>query len=174
MATSDERLLSLAHGVGKTLKASQLRLVLAESCTGGVIAAALTDVPGISEFFCGSAVTYRNETKAQWLSVSRDDLANPAIGAVSRQVAEQMCRGVLQSTPEADLAAAITGHLGPNSPPNLDGVVYICVLMRGESTPMIQRSTLKDEISPPRSVRYARQRQAAMLVLQTILELLES
>jgi len=174
MSTPDEQLLTLAHQVGNALRTTQLRLVLAESCTGGVIAAALTDVPGISEFFCGSAVTYRNETKAQWLNVSRDDLANLTIGAVSRQVAEQMCRGVLTSTPEADLAAAITGHLGPNSPPDLDGVVYICVLLRGSSTPIFQRSTLKNEISPQHSVRYVRQRQAAGLVLQTVLVLLQS
>lgn len=134
---------------------------------------AMTSVSGISEFFCGSAVTYRNDTKARWLGVSADDLANPAIGAVSSQVAEQMCRGVLDRTPEASLAAAITGHLGPNAPEGLDGVVYIGLVFRSTAPATapatVQRHLLSAQTEVAERQRPVRQQEAAVLVLQSIL-----
>jgi len=130
---------------------------------------AMTSVSGISEFFCGSAVTYRNDTKARWLGVSADDLANPAIGAVSSQVAEQMCQGVLDRTPEASLAAAITGHLGPNAPEGLDGVVYIGLVFRSAAPVTVQRHLLSAQTEVAERQRPVRQQEAAVLVLQSIL-----
>lgn len=130
---------------------------------------ALADVPGISEHFCGSAVTYRNETKAQWLGVARDHLANPKIGPVSPHVAEQMCLGALERTSEADLAAAITGHLGPNAPVEMDGIVFIATAFRNDRVASIQRRTLADIEPPTHSLRYSRQREAGTFVLQAIL-----
>lgn len=170
----DEQLYELAHKLGAELKARQLKLVLAESCTGGMAAAALTDVPGISAHFCGSMVTYRDATKADWLGVSRDVLANPKLGAVSPVVAEEMCLGALDRTSEADLAAAITGHLGPDAPAGLDGTIYIGVAWRSGSPPLIQRRTLTEVLRTSRSPRHARQRQATEILLVAVLKVLTS
>lgn len=172
MSATEQRLFELAHQLGRELLSRRLRIVLAESCTAGVVAMAISDLPGISESFCGSAVTYRNETKSQWLGVSQQQLENPKIGPVSPQVAEQMCLGALQRTPEADLAVAITGHLGPHAPPDLDGVVYIAVARRGAQTATIQRRTLSDGEPPTRSLRFSRQREAGVLALQAVLTFL--
>ena len=65
----------LARQVAARLEEQNKRVVFAESCTGGKMAAAMTTVPGISSWFCGSAVTYREATKTQWLSVAESDLA---------------------------------------------------------------------------------------------------
>lgn len=112
----------------KLLKKHKQKIVLAESCTGGLVSATLCGVPGVSEYHCGSSVVYRLETKAEWLDVSRDKLIDP--GPVSPLIAEQMAAGVLLKTPEATLSLSITGHLGPNSPKNQDGLIYIGVAER--------------------------------------------
>ncbi len=75
-----------AGQLAKTLKQQGVKVVFAESCTGGLIAASLAQLPGISDWLCGSAVTYRNETKRQWLGVSGENLIRR--GAVSATVAE--------------------------------------------------------------------------------------
>jgi len=165
----------LALEVVAALRDQKRRLVLAESCTGGLLASTLAQISGVSEVFCGSAVTYRNETKAEWIDVSREILANPTIGPVSSIVADQMCRGVLDHTSEADLAASITGHLGPNAPPELDGVIYIGVWSRGSPAPEIEKRMVS--AIPPDGVllREYRRVEAARFVLQRVLnELLHS
>jgi PncC family amidohydrolase len=100
------------------------RLVLVESCTAGMVAAELGQIPGISNYLCGSLVVYRNDSKAKWLGIAQEWLDDPKIGPVSLQVTEALARSALDRTPEATIAAAITGHLGPGSPPDLDGVIY--------------------------------------------------
>jgi nicotinamide-nucleotide amidase len=117
-----------AAALASALKQKNVRVVLAESCTAGLAAATLAQTPGVSEHFCGSAVVYRQATKQAWLRVSESDLG--AYSAVSEQVARQMAAGVLRNTPEADFAASITGHLGPDAPPEADGVVFIGVVGR--------------------------------------------
>ncbi|WP_437228691.1 CinA family protein [Planctomicrobium sp. SH661] len=174
MSDLEKQLFALAHQLGTELKSRRVRLILAESCTGGVVSMALTDVPGISDVYCGSAVTYRNETKAEWLGVSRRDLADSRIGAVSAQVAEQMCLGALQRTPEAELAASITGHLGPNAPAELDGVVYIGVAFRSRPAWVQRRTLTVSEASAEHSLRHLRQREAGTLVLQAVLSALSN
>ena len=114
--------------IAALLKQKNLKVVFAESCTGGLVSAALARVPGISDFLCGSAVTYRLDTKAKWLGVSEALLLDP--GPVSEAVARAMAHGVLVHTPEADIAASITGHLGPNAPDGQDGLVFIGVACR--------------------------------------------
>ena len=121
-------LAALVQEVASLLRQTQQRIVFAESCTGGLVSASLARVPGISDFLCGSAVVYRLDTKARWLSVSEALLLNP--GPVSEEVARAMALGVLAHTPEADLAASITGHLGPNAPDDQDGLVFIGVARR--------------------------------------------
>jgi len=175
MIPSEELLRKNAEELAQALKGfpAPCRLVLAESCTGGLVSMTLTEIPGISEFFCGSAVTYRNETKACWLGVSRAQLADPMIGPVSRETADQMCRGVLQQTPEATLAAAVTGHLGPDAPPKLDGVIYIGVAFRDDLQVRVERHLLSAQPRPGIPLRHDRRTQAAQLVLQSLLHRLK-
>lgn len=91
-----------------------LRLACAESCTGGLVAAAITDMPGSSAVLWGGIVSYSNECKERLLGVKPETLA--ACGAVSREVASQMAEGVLAASGEggADIALAITGIAGPD------------------------------------------------------------
>lgn len=170
MSDPEVPIYSLAFQVGELLKVSGLRLVLAESCTGGLLSKAMVDIPGISKYYCGSAVTYRNETKAEWLKADRGLLNNPMIGPVSPQIAEQMCRGVLDKTPEADVAASVTGHLGPDAPPDLDGVVYIGVVFRNAPKAHVVRRKLSDNEPENGTKRSVRQREAAAFVLKELLD----
>lgn len=117
-----------ARRLARLLKATNRKVVFAESCTGGLASGALTKIPGISQWHCGGVVVYRNETKQAFLSIPAAVLINP--GPVSAEVAERMATSVLHRTPEADLAAAVTGHLGPHAPSKLDGLVFIAVAWR--------------------------------------------
>ncbi len=149
-----------AQKLAALLDEQRVRVVLAESCTAGLASAALAQVPGISHWHCGSAVTYREETKQAWLDVSSADLAR--FTAVSEPVAQQMAVGVLAKTPEANFAASITGHLGPNAPEGFDGIALIGVAHRdGESTNVlgIHRIVLRS------TGRIQRQEEAATLLL---------
>ena len=103
-----------------------VRLATAESCTGGLIAAALTDVPGSSQVFGGSVVAYANETKSALLGVEPTILA--AHGAVSEPVARAMARGAL-AIPGTALAVATTGIAGPGggSPDKPLGTVWFAI-----------------------------------------------
>ena len=104
------------------------RIVLAESCTGGLVTATLAKVPGVSEHLCGGMVTYRNETKEAWLKVRPRTLARYT--AVSEQTAKEMVRGVMEATPCADWGASVTGHFGPHAPKELDGMVFVALARR--------------------------------------------
>jgi nicotinamide-nucleotide amidase len=87
-----------------------LRIATAESCTGGMVAVALTDIPGSSDVFERGFVTYSNAAKVQMLGVRPETLA--AHGAVSEPVALEMAEGALAHS-AAELAVAITGIAGP-------------------------------------------------------------
>jgi len=119
----EARLNQTASRLADVLQRFQVRVVFAESCTAGLVAATLAHIPGISDWLCGAAVTYRDATKQSWLGVDAADLVDP--GAVSATVARQMADGVLSKTPEASFAWSVTGHLGPHAPTALDGVVFI-------------------------------------------------
>jgi nicotinamide-nucleotide amidase len=172
---NDRELTSLANRVVEELRARTLRLVLAESCTGGLAAALLARIPGVSEFLCGSAVVYQVETKARWLRVSRPLLREP--GPVSREVASAMAIGALATTPHANLAAAITGHLGPGAPPAQDGLIFLAVARRkeGKRPPNVAIKSVKlseepgDRRAKPLAKRLRRQRSAASHLLEWIL-----
>ncbi len=103
-------ILALAQVVNHTLIARRQMIVTAESCTGGLIAGALTDVPGSSEAVFGGYVTYANEAKAGMIGVDRELIRQ--YGAVSEQVARAMAEGALR-TSGAAVAIAVTGIAGP-------------------------------------------------------------
>ena len=120
----------LAEQAGRALLAARLRVSTAESCTGGGVASALTDVPGASNWFERGYVTYSNEAKVQDLGVDAQLLA--AHGAVSAVVVEQMAAGALKAS-GADLALAVSGVAGPDGGTRDKpvGLVYFAVLRRG-------------------------------------------
>jgi competence/damage-inducible protein CinA-like protein len=99
------------------------RLGLAESCSGGLLAARITDVPGASEYMAGSVVAYSDEAKAELLGV--DPGLIEAHGAVSPQVAEAMAIGALERF-GADVAVSITGIAGPDGGSEEKPVGYVC------------------------------------------------
>jgi nicotinamide-nucleotide amidase len=97
--------------VGRLLLEQKLRLAIAESCTGGLLAKRITDVPGASRYFEGGFVTYSNQAKIAELGVSKADLE--AHGAVSAKVAEQLARGARRAL-GAEVGVGITGIAGPD------------------------------------------------------------
>jgi len=99
----------LAETLGQMLKAQGQILALAESCTGGMVAASITSVAGSSAWFDRGFVTYSNLAKTQMLDVSSVTLAN--FGAVSEQTAVEMAKGALQKS-QASIAGSITGIAG--------------------------------------------------------------
>jgi nicotinamide-nucleotide amidase len=99
------------------------RLGLAESCSGGLLAARITDLAGASEYFGGGVVAYSNEAKAELLGVDRDLIE--AKGAVSPEVAEAMAIGALARF-DADVAVSITGVAGPGGGSEEKPVGYVC------------------------------------------------
>ena len=127
---------SSARSVAQLLEAAGRKVVFAESCTGGLVSGALTRIRGISSYLCGGMVVYRSETKMAWLDIPAAVLIEP--GPVSSLVAEMMALGVLEKTPEADLAVSVTGHLGPNAPSWLDGVVFTAIAWRGQAAKVRQ------------------------------------
>lgn len=108
--TQPQRIWSLAQQIVDKAGAEGLMLVAAESCTGGMIAAAITDVPGSSAIFDRGFVTYSNEAKAEILGVREETIAR--YGAVSQQVAREMAKGAILNS-RADIAVATTGIAGP-------------------------------------------------------------
>jgi nicotinamide-nucleotide amidase len=170
---NDREFTALAGRVVKQLRAQNVRLVLAESCTGGLAAALLARIPGVSEFLCGSAVVYQVETKARWLRVSRRLLRDP--GPVSAEVASAMSAGALAATPHADVAAAVTGHLGPGAPPSQDGLVFLAFAqrMKGNSPHIVVdkvelTNEPDDHNAEKLQKRLRRQRSAAVHLLECI------
>jgi PncC family amidohydrolase len=96
--------------VGQLLRQRNLKLTTAESCTGGLIADRLTDVPGSSDYFLGGFVSYAYEAKVASLGVSWDTLK--AHGAVSRETVLEMARGARHAL-GADVAISVSGIAGP-------------------------------------------------------------
>jgi len=117
------------------------RLAVAESCSGGLLAARITDLPGASAYFAGGVVSYSNEAKADLLGVDRSLIE--AHGAVSAAVAEAMSRGALARF-GADIAVSITGIAGPDGGTEEKPVGYVCFDARlGDGT-----SIARDPVIP--------------------------
>ena len=105
-----DELVNKAREVVEANRAAGRRVAVAESCTGGLVSAALTEIPGSSEMFEAGYVTYSNAAKISELKVSEEVVET--FGAVSVATAWAMARGALAAS-EADVAVAITGIAGP-------------------------------------------------------------
>ena len=122
--------MSLAEDVLDACRRRKWKLATAESCTGGMVAAALTDIAGSSDVVERGFVTYSNEAKMELLGVPEELLV--AHGAVSEEVARAMAEGALARAP-VDLAVSITGIAGPGgaTPTKPVGLVWFGLAARG-------------------------------------------
>jgi nicotinamide-nucleotide amidase len=169
-----------AQSLGSLLLEHGEKIVFAESCTAGLAAASLAIVPGISRCLCGSLVTYREASKTAWLGVDAKLIGR--VTAVSPEVTVAMACGALRQTAEANWAAAVTGHLGPDAPPEQDGTIHIAIARRLEQSPPhvtdreMAGMKLVTQLKPRLTCgsRILRQQQAAQLVLATLEQALRS
>jgi nicotinamide-nucleotide amidase len=109
----------------------ELMLATAESCTGGLLAALLTDVPGCSHAFERGFVVYTHEAKAQMLDIELERIEK--LGAVSKEIAIEMAHGALRRS-EADIALSITGFAGPGKAGEEEGLVHFACARRDGPT----------------------------------------
>jgi len=120
--------LDLATRLGALLAQRNWRVATAESCTGGLLAGAITDVAGSSDWFERGFVTYSNEAKIEMLGVASGTLV--AHGAVSEPTAREMAAGALQRS-RVDLAVAVTGVAGPSGGTAVKPVGLVCFGLGG-------------------------------------------
>ncbi len=124
---------TLEMTVVRLLKKYGLRVTTAESCTGGLVAGRIVNVPGASEVFEEGFVTYSNRAKRKYLDVSKSTLKK--YGAVSEQTAREMAMGGVFVT-DADACVAVTGIAGPDggTPEKPVGLVYLAAYMKDKVT----------------------------------------
>lgn len=144
IAAAEPDLVAAAATLLEACRARGLKLATAESCTGGLIAAVLTEVPGSSDVFDRGFVTYSNAAKTAMLGVAAGLIAT--YGAVSREAAEAMAQGALAAS-DADLAVAVTGVAGPGggSAAKPVGLVHLAAARRGG--PMLHREMRYGDLS---------------------------
>ncbi len=154
--------ITLGEWLGRVLRANGLTIATAESCTGGHIAHLITSVPGSSDYFKGSVVSYANEVKTSVLGVSPNDLERE--GAVSRPVVEQMARGVRRLM-NADWALATSGIMGPGggTAEKPVGTVWVAVCSKDKLISRVYH------INHEREQNIERASQTAMLMLRELL-----
>ncbi len=155
-----DELTAKARAVLVACRRAGLTLATAESCTGGMIAAALTEIAGSSDVVERGFVTYSNEAKTELLGVPAALIA--AHGAVSAEVAEAMASGVLAHAP-VDLAVSVTGIAGPGgaTPTKPVGLVYLGIVRLGGACRSERRVFAGDR----RAVRHAAVDRALDLLL---------
>jgi nicotinamide-nucleotide amidase len=130
MISSDA--ITLAESILYFCRSSKLKISLAESCTGGLVAGAITSVAGASEVFERGFITYSNSAKIAMLGVKEETLLKH--GAVSKETALEMAIGAIKYS-SADIAASVTGIAGPSGGSSTKpvGLVYIAVAMKNGS-----------------------------------------
>ncbi|MDR9419820.1 competence/damage-inducible protein A [Gracilimonas sp.] len=136
---------SISEAVGKLLKEQGIRISVAESCTGGLIANTFTDVPGSSNYFKGGIISYANEVKVNQLGVSEKDLVG--VGAVSKEVALQMAKGVAERL-GTEIGISTTGIAGPGGGTEEKpvGTVWMGFYKKGEEHFAIKAMFTKDRL----------------------------
>jgi nicotinamide-nucleotide amidase len=161
---TDGDIRNLVLRVAERLTALDRRLVTAESCTGGWVAKACTDLPGSSRWFRGGIVAYDNELKATRLAVHRGILA--ADGAVSQATVREMAVGALGQL-GGDIAVAVSGIAGPDGggPGKPIGTVWFAWAVRSDD-----RSEVRTQLEVFPGDRDAVRRQAVACALAGVLE----
>lgn len=156
-------MVALARRVVEENRALGRRVAVAESCTGGLVAAALTEIPGSSAVVERGFVTYSNDSKSEALGVSRDIIET--FGAVSIATAWAMAQGALRQS-HADVAVAVTGIAGPDggTPLKPVGTVVFARALRNDEGEPEGEQVLFDGAS-----RSDIRRQAAMAALELLL-----
>lgn len=129
----------LSQEIGTLLLAKKQVLTLAESCTGGLISALITDTAGSSAWFDSSLITYSNKAKQDLLKVQQSSLDQ--YGAVSEQVAMEMAIGALQQG-RATIAASVTGIAGPEGGSPAKPIGTVCFAWTSEDLPSKSRTYL--------------------------------
>jgi len=114
---------TLEESVGECLREKGLTIALAESCTGGLLADRMTNVPGSSDYFLGSVVCYSNESKMNLVGVRKETLKS--FGAVSEETAIEMAAGAREKF-SAHIGVSITGVAGPDGGTEAKPVGYTC------------------------------------------------
>ena len=152
----------LARRVVQENVAAGRTVALAESCTGGLVAGAITEIPGSSAVLDRGFVTYSNEAKMQTLGVSAEVLE--AFGAVSVACVYEMARGALEHS-DADVAVAISGIAGPGGGSDIKpvGTVVFARAIRGEEEMFAESKEFSDE------GRGGVRRQATLVALELLL-----
>ena len=142
MTDFDDDIARLAGLLADALRTRGWRIATAESCTGGLIAAACTELAGSSDWFERGFVTYSNQAKSELLGVEPALIASH--GAVSQPVAEAMALGALQRAP-VQLAAAVTGIAGPGGavPGKPVGTVWLAVASLRPEGPAVRAERLQ-------------------------------
>lgn len=137
---------ALVKELSKKLQDAGWKIATAESCTGGMIAAAMTDLTGASALFDRGFVTYSNEAKQELLGVSRETLAD--FGAVSERTASEMVIGALLNS-HADLAVSVTGIAGPTGGTEEKpvGLVFIGTALKGGAPHVVKYNFQGDRAS---------------------------
>jgi len=158
------RLLSLAQVVLADARAAKLRLATAESCTGGLIAALLTEIPGSSDIIDRGFVTYSNRAKSDMLGVPGDLIAD--MGAVSEAVARAMAEGAVENS-NAHAAVAVTGIAGPGGGTAMKPVGLVHIAVARERRSILHEAHRFGDIG--RSEVRMKTVEAALTLLQRIL-----
>lgn len=125
-----DKAIELAKTLVDLLQRQGKRLVLAESCTAGRVSAALSSIPGVSQWYCGSFVVYRNDSKSKWLGIPTSVLEDADLGPVSQRTSNLLAEAALAKTPEADFAVTVTGDVGPGAPRATDGAIFMAFASR--------------------------------------------
>lgn len=150
----------LEEVLGEKLKTKRYTVATAESCTGGLIAHRITNVPGSSEYFSGGVVTYSNTAKMRLLGVRLESLET--VGAVSEEVAREMASGARRLF-GADVAVGVTGIAGPGGGTEGKPVGLVYVSVASARGAVVERNEFSGERTDVKS-------QTADRALQLLLE----
>ncbi|VVE55002.1 CinA family protein [Pandoraea commovens] len=163
MVSEQNLLAQLSVKVGNRLRDERLMLVTAESCTGGLVAAAITDISGSSNWFERGFVTYSNQAKSEMIGVPPELIDKH--GAVSEPVARAMAEGALLNS-RAQISLSITGVAGPGGGTADKPVGMVCFGWSNRVTTIVETKHFKGDRTQVRS-------QAAQYALRGVIELLD-